>query len=43
VSDVGGGKAMKKVSKRLFKDIELVPTTDAMWEAAWKIVAGGKE
>lgn len=39
VSDVGGGKAMKKVSKRLFKDIELVPTTDAMWEAAWNIVA----
>lgn len=39
VSDVGGGNAMKKVSKRLFKDIELVPTTDAMWEAAWNIVA----
>ena len=39
VSDVGGGKAMKKVSNRLFKDIELVPTTDAMWEAAWNIVA----
>lgn len=37
--DVGGGKAMKKASKRLFKDIDLVPTTNAMWEAAWNIVA----
>ena len=37
--DIGGGKAMKKASKRLFKDIDLVPTTNAMWEAAWNIVA----
>ena len=30
---------MKKASLRAFKDIDLVPTTNAMWEAAWNIVA----
>ena len=38
-SGIGGGNAMKKASLRAFKDIDLVPTTNAMWEAAWNIVA----
>lgn len=37
--DNGGGKAMKKISSFLFKDSELTPTTDAMWDAAWNIIA----
>ena len=39
VSSVGGGYAIQKISTRAFKDIELVSTTNAMWEAAWNIVA----
>lgn len=37
--DSGGGKAMKKLSKFLYKNSELTPTTDAMWSAAWNIIA----
>jgi len=39
VSSVGGGYAIQKISTRAFKGIELVSTTNAMWEAAWNIVA----
>ena len=38
-SDNGGGKAMKKIAAFNFKNAELVPTTDAMWNAAWNVVA----
>lgn len=37
--DNGGGKAMKKIADLNFKNSELVPTTDAMWNAGWNIVA----
>jgi len=37
--DSGGGKAMDKISDFNFKNAELVPTTDAMWNAAWNVVA----
>ena len=37
--DRGGGKAMKKLSQFLYKNSELTPTTDAMWSAAWNIIA----
>lgn len=37
--DNGGGKAMKKISDFAYKNSELVPTTDAMWVAAWNIIA----
>ena len=30
---------MKKLSKFLYKNSELTPTTDAMWSAAWNIIA----
>lgn len=35
----GGGKAMLRMSEFKFKNSELAPTTDAMWNAAWNIVA----
>lgn len=38
-ADNGGGKAMKKISDFAYKNSELVPTTDAMWAAAWNIIA----
>lgn len=38
-SDSDGGKAMKKISDFAFKNSELTPTTDAMWDAAWNIIA----
>lgn len=41
--DSGGGKAMKKIADFNFKNTELVPTTDAMWNAAWNIVANCNE
>ena len=37
--DSGGGKAMEKISEYKFKNSELTPTTDAMWNAAWNVVA----
>lgn len=37
--DSGGGKAMKKISGLDFRNMELVPTTNAMWNAAWNVVA----
>lgn len=37
--DGGGGKEMKKLADFNFKNTELVPTTDAMWTAAWNVVA----
>lgn len=37
--DSGGGKAMKKIANFNFKNAELLPTTDAMWNAAWNVVA----
>jgi len=39
----GGGKAMMKISEFKFGNTELVPTTDAMWDAAWNIVANCNE
>lgn len=38
-SDNGGGKAMKKIAAFQFKNSDLTPTTDAMWNAAWNVVA----
>lgn len=38
-SDDHGGKAMKKIMDFKFKDSDLTPTTDAMWDDAWNIVA----
>ena len=35
----GGGRAMKKIATFSFKHSELTPTTDAMWDAAWNIIA----
>ena len=37
--DDGGGRAMKKIATFSFKHSELTPTTDAMWDAAWNIIA----
>ena len=37
--DAAGGKAMKRIAKRQYKDLNLVPTTDALWTAAWNVVA----
>lgn len=37
--DDGGGKAMKKIANLTFKNSELTPTTDAMWDAAWNVIA----
>lgn len=33
------GKAIRKIADFAFKDSELTPTTDAMWDAAWNIIA----
>jgi hypothetical protein len=38
-TDNGGGKAMKKIAAFKFKNSELTPTTDEMWNAAWNVVA----
>lgn len=38
-SDNGGGRAMKKIADFKFKNSDLTPTTDAMWNAAWNVVA----
>lgn len=35
----GRGKAMFKIADFQFKNSELTPTTDAMWNAAWNIIA----
>lgn len=35
----GGGEAIRKIANFAFKDSELTPTTDAMWDAAWNIIA----
>ena len=39
----GGGKAMEKITKLSFKNLELLPTTNAMWKAAWNVVANCNE
>lgn len=38
-----GGTPMGKIAKLEFKNTELVPTTDAMWKAAWNVVANCNE
>ena len=35
----GGGKAIEKIASYKFKHSELTPTTDAMWNDAWNVVA----
>lgn len=42
-TDKGVGKAMKKIGLYSFKHSELTPTTDAMWNAAWNVVANANE
>lgn len=42
-ADSGGGKAMKKISFYSFKHSDLTPTTDAMWNASWNVVANANE
>lgn len=37
------GKAMGKIAAREFKNIDLVSTTDALWKAAWNVVANCNE
>ncbi len=34
-----GAQAMRKIAQLQFKNSELTSTTDAMWEAAWNVVA----
>ena len=38
-----GGTPMKKIADLAFKNTELVPVTDAMWKAAWNVVANCNE
>lgn len=40
---IGGGTAMRKIASLEFKNTELVPVTDAMWNAAWNVVANCNE
>ena len=35
----GGGEAMQLIADLEFKDQNLTPTTDALWEEAWNVVA----
>lgn len=37
--DNAGGYAMKEIAAREFRSLNLVPTTDALWTAAWNVVA----
>lgn len=37
------GRAMGKIAAREFKNIDLVSTTDALWKAAWNVVANCNE
>lgn len=39
----GGGKAMQKITDLEFKHVDLVPTTNALWTAAWNVVANCNE
>lgn len=39
----GGGTAMRRIAELQFKNTELVPVTDAMWNAAWNVVANCNE
>lgn len=43
VPSSGGGTAMQKIADLYFRNTELVPTTDAMWNAAWNVVANCNE
>ena len=36
---IAGGTPMRKIAELAFKNTELVPVTDAMWKAAWNVVA----
>lgn len=40
---IGGGTAMRNMAALQFKNTELVPVTDAMWNAAWNVVANCNE
>ncbi len=40
---VGGGTAMRMIADLAFKNTELVPVTDAMWNDAWNVVANCNE
>ena len=39
VGDENGGEAMQQIADFSFRHIQLTPTTDAMWDAAWNVVA----
>ncbi len=39
----GGGQAMRKIAEFDLRNVELVPTTNAMWTAAWNVVANCNE
>lgn len=39
----GGGTAMSRIADLQFKNIDLVSVTDAMWNAAWNVVANCNE
>ena len=40
---IAGGTPMKKIANLAFKNTELIPVTDAMWKAAWNVVANCNE
>ena len=40
---IGGGTAMRNMAALQFKNTELVLVTDAMWNAAWNVVANCNE
>ena len=40
---IAGGTPMKKIANLAFKNTELIPETDAMWKAAWNVVANCNE
>ena len=40
---IAGGTPMRKIAELAFKNTELVPVTDAMWKAAWNVVANCNE
>ena len=40
---IAGGTPMRKIANLAFKNTELVPVTDAMWNAAWNVVANCNE
>lgn len=43
IPSVGGGDAIYEIAGLNFKSTRLTPTTDAMWNAAWNVVANCNE